>query len=459
MVKTKGVVKITRTEAIRELWYRGELSWLLRKDQRIIYDLIRRADGLKFCLYCSRRWGKSFTCILMAFEDAIRGGGWLLGFVAPTQLSLKRVYEPIVHQILKTCPSELKPKWNRDLGAYVFGNRSMLFMSGTDNKRYEGLRGMNLHRCYFDEPGSMSDLSVIDSSIITPQTLTTKNDRQGVGVIFLGTPSATPAHDYFFIKERCKSDGNFVIKTIRDNPTLDDATIEEYIEEAGGIESTACRREYFCEDVVDSENAVLPEFTDAKRDTLVQDFERPDSFQLYGALDPAFNDYTGYLLGYYDFKEGVYKVEAEAWFNKSGTKDIAASIKMLESRYFPNNRVYCRVSDVEPILIYDLASEHQLEFVQTRKDNKQAQVNKVRTLISDDRLLIHPRCKNLIRQMRTAIWNVTRTKYERIESEGHFDLIDALVYLVRNVDEFENPYQASHHYANETTIAEVFYGN
>ncbi len=442
MPKKPKTVKISVKQARDLLWERGNLRWLLRPDQQEIYDIMRAAKGSSFTLYCSRRWGKSFVATLIVFEDCLRNKGWELGLVAPTKIQVKRVYGPIMETLLKNCPPRLRPKWKSDMNAYEFpSTKSLLFMSGTDNKHWQDLLGMNLHKGIFDEPGTMDDLMEIAKRAILPQTMTTKEDRGAAcGMIFIGTPSATPAHDYFFIKEECKAKGNFALRTIYDNPSLSKETIEEYIEETGGIESTRTRRELFCEDVVDTELAVIPEFNQKKEDEICIPFERPEYYELYGALDPGFKNYTGYVLGYYDFLQGKIKIEGEMLLNKKSTPDIAKGIREVEDKLFPNKKVYVRYSDTEPQVICDLGRLHELYFTPTRKDGKEARINELRKLIHDGRILIHPRCTNLILHLKTAIWNDSRTKFLETSDGGHFDLVDALIYLVRNIDVWTNPF-------------------
>lgn len=437
----KNSIKVTRAQVIETLWARGELKWKLRPEQVEIYNIIRGWVGLKGTVYCTRRIGKSFICYLMANEDCHKHEKWEVGFLAPTQKMLHRIFRPIHNILYEDCPSYLRPKWDRDLGGYVFSTGSQLLMSGTDDKRYEDLRGGNAHRLYYDEPGSMTDLDVIVYSIAQPQTLTTRKERgDSVAQVFLGTPAPTPAHPYFFIKEQCKSEGQYVKKTIYDNSSLDEYTIEIYKKETQEDANSSWEREYLCEDVVDKENAIIPEFTEQKERELVREAPRPEYFVLYGAMDPGFSAYTAYVLGYYDFLNANFVIEGEYWENSKNTAEIAKAVSKLENELFPNNRVYIRFSDTDPRLIADLSILHSLQFTKTRKDNKDVQVNYVRNMVGASRLIIHPRCKNLIRQMRIGVWNDQKTKFASTNLEGHFDLLDALVYFMRNVDIHENPY-------------------
>jgi hypothetical protein len=439
--KGAASIRVPLSEVKDLAWEKGLLKWKLRPEQVEIYDIFRGAKGLSFVIYCTRRIGKSFISYLMANEDAIQNEGWQIGFVAPTQKMLGRIFTPIHNTIYEDCPEHLKPKWNRELGAWVFPNKSIIYMSGTDDKRYEDLRGMNAHRVYFDEPGNMTDLDIIVYSIVQPQTLTTRKVRgDGIAMCFLGTPAKTPAHPYYYLKEKCKSEGNYVLKTIYDNSSLDEPTIDLYKKECEGDVNSSWEREYLCEDVVDKEHAIIPEFTEERQRKLVCDKDRPEFFVLYGAMDPGFTDMAAYLLGYYDFKSGNYVVEAEFWDEQRNTNEIAKGISDLEKKYFPNHKVYLRFCDTDPRLIADLSILHKIEFAPTRKDNKDAQVNYVRNMVMNERLYIHSRCKNLIRQMRCGVWNDHRSKFARVANEGHFDLLDALVYLLRNIDKHENPY-------------------
>lgn len=66
-------------------------------------------------------------------------------------------------------------------------------------------------------------------------------------------------------------------------------------------------------------------------------------------------------------------------------------------------------------------------------------VNKVRLWFLSDRIEVHPRCEKLIGSLKAGIWDKHRKKFAESDVHGHYDLIAALVYLVRNVPEHENP--------------------
>lgn len=101
---------------------------------------------------------------------------------------------------------------------------------------------------------------------------------------------------------------------------------------------------------------------------------------------------------------------------------------------------YLRISDNNLILINDLQVLHRLTFLATDKDDKEAAVNNLRILIDSGRIIVNPKCKHLVNQLKYATWNKSKKSFDRSLDSGHYDLIDALIYLARNVHFSRNPY-------------------
>lgn len=104
---------------------------------------------------------------------------------------------------------------------------------------------------------------------------------------------------------------------------------------------------------------------------------------------------------------------------------------------------YARTGDTDAAgirLYHDLVNDYGMEILPTDKtDSKEARLSAVRDAFANGRILIHPRCTKMISHLRAARWNKQRTDYERTELHGHFDLLDALVYLWRQVSPGLNP--------------------
>ena len=74
-----------------------------------------------------------------------------------------------------------------------------------------------------------------------------------------------------------------------------------------------------------------------------------------------------------------------------------------------------------------------LSFRRPSKGKIEDQVGVLRNALANDRIVINPRCKQLILQLEQGLWKDTeKTKdFERTSEHGHLDLIAALVYAVK----------------------------
>lgn len=430
------------------LWRRGILDWKLKLHQRDLYDSFWNSDHRKFLFLCSRRIGKSFTLVVIALETALRKPGAQVRYAAPTQRNVKEIIQPLIKLILADCPKAIRPKWRAQDSKYVFPNGSEISIAGTDNGNADRLRGTACDLAILDEAAFMDDLNYVIKSILMPQFITTD------GRLLMGTsPPKSPGHEITPYIGQAEMTGAIVKKTIYDDSRPEVlARIPEWMEESGGPDSTDWLREYMVQLITDKTLAVVPEFDNARADRLVREVERPQCFDAYVGMDVGIaRDLTAVLFGYWDFLNAKLVIEDELEMNKMTTDVLAEEIKAKESRLWtPDRKPFLRVSDVEPLLINDLGRLHGLYFSQTKKDDKEAAVNLLRLLIRQDKLLINPRCKRLVAHLKYAVWKKNRAEYERMEGFGHFDFVDALVYLVRNIRRDKNPWPATHGMSNTT---------
>jgi hypothetical protein len=280
--------------------------------------------------------------------------------------------------------------------------------------------------------------------------------------------------------------------------TIDEVTnmtaeeIEIELDQSGGRNHPKVRREYFCEEVRDPEGTVVPEF-DAPtkerpytRHVVPAGSSLPRYARCYVGMDQGYSrDPLGLLFGVHDFERnkiifvaehfelnmGLHRVgevtretEARIWWTQHrppGDKTVPlidirdatrtrvdklvleapepALTYWHEEQFKPNP--YKRVCDVAPQMVGDLAVHYALNFEQTAKDDPEAARNAFRLLFTEDRVEIWAEtCPNLVKQLRSGVWNELRTDYERTPTLGHLDVFQAGVYLVRNVDWRMNPF-------------------
>lgn len=440
LAQTKS--EITTSEARRQLWLAGILRWKLHPAQQEIYDAFYRSKARRFVLNCSRRLGKSYTLCALALEHAIRIENAEIKYCAPTQRQVKRVIFKLFKEILKDCPEEIKPVWFAQESVYEFPNGSTIAIGAMDSGRADALRGTDCHLGIVDEAGFSPTNYVQDmvDSVLRPMTLLTKGK-----ICIASTPPKTPRHAFELYYQAAQLEDAAIHKTIYDNTLLTAQDIEEEMKAAGGENSTYWKREYLAQFVVDEDLVVIPEFSADKEAQVVKEVSRPSYYDAYVSMDVGFKDATGILFFYWDFKNAQLVVEDEALLHgvrEVRTDLIADLIKIKETDLWGHRKPYFRISDADLLVLNDLDKLHNLKFTQAIKDSKETGVNELRIMIKSNRIVIHPRCKHLIAQLRSCIWDNKREKFDRVDGYFHFDLVDCLIYAVRGVRRAHNPYPA-----------------
>lgn len=446
---------ISKNQAISILWSKGILTFKLDAVQKELCAAYENSKGKITVWSCSRRLGKSYALCCLAIQMCIKNPGTRVKYIAPTQKHVKNIIRPLFTEILKDCPTPLRPEYRTADNIYRFPNGAEIQLAGTDSGHAEGLRGGNSHLCIVDEAGFCDDLKYIVQSILIPTTTTTNGK-----IILSSTPPMSPDHDFEEYRKEAEFKGNYVKKTIYDGlgSRITQEIIDGLIEEYGSESNPDFRREYLCEAVTSDEFGVVPEFNSELEKELVKEVPRPPYADNYVAGDIGFKDLTVFLFGYYDFKKACLVVEDEVVMNCQkdfNTKILAEQIKAKETKLFENpvtkdiQAPYMRVCDNNLILINDLQQLHNITFVPTEKDNAEAALNNMRVMLKERRIIIHPRCVTLIRHLRNAIWKKGRKEFARSPDMGHYDAVDALKYMVRNIVYSHNPYPANFGRTNE----------
>lgn len=424
-----------------ELWAAGVLVWKLREHQLALYHAIASgAQHLKLVLKCARRFGKTFTTLLYLCEQAIRRPGLRMRLAAPTEKSLRSYVRPNMRQLLADCPRHLRPQWTTQESCYVWPNGSELHLAGTDKEHAEKLRGPGTDIGVCDEAGAMDNLAYVVNDILLPSTL----DNEG-RLIVISTPSKTPDHDFFHMCEEARAEGALVVKTVDDNTWLTSRPLllAKYVKASGGEASSTWRREYKGEDVVDEEQAIIAEATEECLRTVAVEWPRAKHYVALDVMDVGFSPSNTHVLAcWYDFLTSRLVVENERELRRMSTDKLVSTVKELDAETWGEHPVKYRWSDIEPILLNDLATMHKLYFIPTDKDLLDAMVNKVRVWFREDRIRINPRCRILLGALRAGLWNKSRTDFAYSSRFGHYDAIASLVYAVRNAPVHENPYPA-----------------
>lgn len=451
--KPKEIKQPNAEAAIEELWRKGNLDFLLDSNQRELKRLHKNTKSKIITALCCRGMGKSYWLVVMAIEECLKNPKALVKYACPTQTMAREIIQPLIRDITETCPQDIKPEYKTNESAYRFPSGAVIQLSGLDNGKSERLRGGSSTLCIVDEAGmvkgsskSKGNLAYIIKSILIPAV--TRNKKINGKILLASTPPESADHPFVTYVRRAEIEKSLFIRNVYQCPRYTKEMIEELKYNLGGENSTDFRREYLSEIITSADSAVVPEFTMDLQSRIVKELPRPPFFHNYVAMDIGVRDLTAVLFAYYDFKLNKVIIEDEVIMGGKdfNTQKLADAIKSKEMEIWTDKLTgelkepFKRVSDNNLIVINDMYQLHGLLFEPTRKDDADAALNNMRIMLSAEKILINPKCINLIRHLRDATWDKNKKSYSRSADNGHYDCVDSLSYLIRNIEFNINPY-------------------
>lgn len=340
--------------------------------------------------------------------------------------------------------------WQGDLMQWRFPSGAVIAFGHLEHRAdVEKYQGAAAHYWGFDEAGQLDPwaLEYLKSRARRPKAM-------DVPIRF--RYSANPggrAHEWLvkhFVLGAPQNGRLFIPSKAVDNPGLD---VEDYLQRMEGMSDETLKKQLIDGDwgAMDRSGLIVPEWTpEIEKACTREDYPWPDYFTAYVGADPAGNpDLFAIVWGVLDFVAGVLYVIAEESFRNPATADVGEACVAVETQHFAEPKRQGRVdgvmryTDVDKRLVVDLAAKpYNLAFTQTEKKDADAWERRCRTAIKQGKIVVHPRCKTLLRTLKYARWNDKRTDYERTEETGHADMWKALVYLFRNVKWDRNPFPA-----------------
>ncbi len=331
-----------------ELWYRGDLSYMLRPDgQQRCYDQLKekkskdKNDLTTLVWNCHRRMGKSFLLVLLCIERCISKPRQQCKFAAPTRQHVTDIVRPIISYILEDCPKELRP-FRRESGTeFVFKNHrwedpeavSTLKLVGVNVGDGDRLRGQAADLVALDEAGMYNDLSYIMESVLVYQFA----GRPEPAVVMATSAPTSMTHDFFEIYSPRAIESDCYLEVRADNNKDFSETDRRNVLQScdGGEGSISWRREALCEKISDPTSLVVPEFEDHRHQVVVEEYKRPEFFHPWMCMDTGWKDHTACLYSYVDFESQVLVVESVIWVHYKTLGDISQMIKEREATLFP----------------------------------------------------------------------------------------------------------------------------
>ncbi len=238
--------------------------------------------------------------------------------------------------------------------------------------------------------------------------------------------------------------------------------LKKAIADMGGEQTTAFRREYMNDlGAIDSSRRAMPHFTQGlcdgtlTRPGVVRAVVRPKYCTKWVGGDLGFIDQSAFVAGYLtpgnvnanepaevtvnEPPPGCLVIEDEIVAVGKTSDQMVPLVLDMEKTRFGAEAPFMRVVDGQPEQI-ERMKRAGLDVYKTRNDRVDAAIDEVQTLFKKGLIIIHPRCTQLVACMLAAVWKKGGDKLERHEKHGHFDLMMALVYLVRNLRRYADPH-------------------
>lgn len=427
-----------RQAAINEAWTSGNLFYLLRPSQRILYTRRKEiaSKSRKFVACCGRGWGKSFLLFAQCVETALRYPGSDSVYVAPVIKKVAEYLEPIARDALKDCPDNLKPIVRKDGMLYKFPNGSRVIINGANQKTFDNIRGGTFKFAAVDEGAYHDYLIELIDKVLMPAV------NKGNG--HLAVSSTPPDHEHPFDQRystEAELEGHFFHADIY-QAGYPPAQIADFKREAGWIDAEHrwksaahelnWRIEYMAErGLRNPEKTIIPGWEDKYIQSVKKDSYYPFFFKAVSLDVGTKHDLSVALFGHYNYLNAQLVIEDE--FQLSGpdftTLRLSSAIKVKENNLWGSQKPVLRVSDISDIQA-DLNITHNLPFVSVSKLELHAMVNRLNLLVNSGRVIVHPRCKLLIQTLKNGIWDKNREGFAYSEiGLGHMDALASLIYM------------------------------
>lgn len=426
-------------------WSMGWVApWYLRPSQQDVYLLMMK-EKFPF-IEAARRFGKTTSILTFVMERLLENPGWICRWCFPNKNQAREVLGAEIVKFQRDCPERLRFKYQTTDSVYIGPNGSRLYIRGVNEDRGDSARGPASNIIVCDEYGFWNEPDYIVREALFPQL----ENQPGQWLIKASTPPRNLGHRYYIEREEAVKRGRFVQKIIYDNESLSAKELEIIIEESGGLNSPAFKRERLCEAVSDPEMLIVPEWSD-KENTVPDDYPRPKHFTPYVGGDSGADDNTAVLFGYYDFEKNEVVIEQELVLMGQTTETIINQAKAIEASLWGSTEPEVRVYDAPKQLIYDIFVTHKWPCRMPMKEDKTAAIHSLRVEVGKRRFKVKERCQMLRRQMKVGMWrDEKKSDFERTEGLGHLDAIAASIYFNRHVNKNLNPIPPNFGLSQET---------
>lgn len=335
-----------------------------------------------------------------------------IAYIAPTYQQARDIAWNILVKELKPITLKVNESRLEIEVKNIKGTTSIIQLRGWES--IETLRGQSFDFIIIDEVAMMRNFWLNWQEVIRP-TLT---DRKGQ-VMFISTPKGF--NHFYDLYNLENTDSNFKSFhfTTYDNPYIPKDEIDEARKQ---MTEDRFAQEYLA-DFRKTEGLVYKEFN---RSIDVKELNRFDLKEIIAGIDWGYTNPAGALkIGV--SRDGLFYIEEEYYKKGQTTEQIVEVVKKWSAtKHYPD--------PAEPDRI-EIANNLGLNCREVSKDIP-AGIDKVRELFKQRRIIIHPRCVNLISELETYAYPEKRPNQNEkevpIKENDH--LMDCLRYALYNYE-------------------------
>lgn len=413
---------MSATSTVNNLKRKVKIGFNPHKGQQEVADAC--ATHRYVVVRAGRRFGKSALALNIVFREALKNPGryWI---IAPEYKQAKSIYwRDLVDEYI---PKELIVQKNDTelilkIRTMVEGKYSIIEFKGSDNEN--SLRGAGLKGVVLDEYAFQKEY--IWDKVIGPMLVQTNG-----WALFITTPNGVANHfkkfwDTALESEAAGESWKTFHFTSYDNPLIKRENLDA---EKARLTEEFFTQEYMAE-FAKFTGLIYTAFDDKVH---IQDFEVDERWTFFraidfGATDPASVPFIGVD------KNGIIYVYDEIYMSELQTSQFAELIKQKSAhRYF--TATYADSAGKQNILDLGGMGVYSTPVKKNSGENSKdwlvATIREVHQLLHDNKIIIHPRCKGLIKEFMSYSWRKDRMgEAVNIPEDKNNHLLDALRYFV-----------------------------
>lgn len=365
-------------------------------------------------LNCGRRFGKTVLAVEEMVGVAIAKKDRRVAYFAPTRDDAREITWAI---LVKKCENIITYKNESLLQIKIMtvdGGESMIALYGWESVQERGKgRGLANDFIVCDEVSNYRNFWVGWNEVLSPTLI----DRAG-SAMFISTPKGF--NHFYDLYNQQEKDSNYKSFhfTSYDNPHI---PVEEIEREKLSKPEDTFAQEYLA-DFRKQQGLVYKEFSRDRHVTT----EAPQSWSEYIAgIDFGFTNPTA-VVHIKRYGDDNYYISDE-WYKTGRTEEqIADYVKSCKF-----NQVYPDPESPSAIEVLNAKGIQVVEVIKN-KDSIESGINRVRSLLKQGKIKIHPSCVNLISEFETYAYPEKRPEHNEYENpiKEHDHALDALRYAL-----------------------------